>query len=95
MLRTSDSSLVVTSDHAIMVPRGQGQQSLPAGHLRTHDIILLAYGEQILVDVECRKETIEVYKLSFYPDIPIEALYGKAEPPILAKGYKVAKNVDG
>jgi len=94
-LRTSDSSLVVTSDHPIMVPRGQGQQSLPAGHLQANDIILSANGEQKLVEVEYRKETIEVYQLSFYPDIPIEAFYGMADPPILAKGCKIRKTRRG
>ena len=74
-LYASDTALLVTADHRIVVPRGHGVhqqlQSIPANHLRVGDVVLCADGEQILSAVEFMCLNIGVYHLAFKPDIPI------------------------
>lgn len=93
-LKTTESSAIITSDHPIMVPRGQSQQSVPAGHLKIGDTILCASGEQQLVDLERWVENTPVFQLSFHPDVPIETFQTMGEP-ILTKGSKIAKTRRG
>ena len=53
-----DSLLVVTSDHRIMVPRGETHQTIPAGHLCVGDIVQCAGDEQKLVEVEQEERNV-------------------------------------
>jgi hypothetical protein len=93
-LQTTESSVIITSDHPIMVPRGLSQQSVPAGHLKLGDTILCASGEQELIHLERWVEKTQVFQLSFYPDVPIETFQAMGDP-ILTKGCKNQKTRRG
>ena len=87
-LRTEDSStLVVTSDHRILVRRGHEQQTIPAGNLCVGEVVLCAGGERRLFCVEHKEDLeVEVYQISFKPDVPMETFFDPG--PILTQGFK-------
>jgi hypothetical protein len=87
-LRVNSTLLVVTSDHRIMVPRGNEQQTIPAGHLRVDDVVLCADGEHRIDEIEHGTQHVEVYQLFFNPDVAIETFY-TMDPAILTKGSKL------
>ena len=88
-LLADDTTLIVTDDHRIVVPRGEQQQTIPAGHLRAGDVVLGADGGQKkLLDVSREMFHIEVYQLAFKPDVAMETFF-TMDPAILTMGSKL------
>jgi hypothetical protein len=89
-LRAGDAHLIVTSDHRIVVPRGAGQQTIPANHLRVGDLVMCAGGERTLDEAEEMLVHTSIYEVSFQPDIAIET-YFLFDDAVLTKGARLKK----
>ena len=72
LLRAGDTVCVVTSDHRVIVPRGNMMQTIPACHLQVGHAVICDNVERRLDEVEVCDMEIEVYEITFKPDIPIE-----------------------
>ena len=68
LLQTDCSSVPLTTNHRIVVPRGGSQQTIPARHLGLGDDVLCADGVQILTGVEHFYGDDDIYEIVLEPD---------------------------
>ena len=68
LLQTDCSSVPLTTNHRIVVPRGGSQQTIPAGHLGLGDDVLCANGVQIVTGVEHFYGDDDIYEIVLEPD---------------------------
>lgn len=87
-MRDSGSQFIVTIDHRIVIPSGDTQISIPAGHLRVGSFVFGAEGQQRLVEVDhIPRLDVDVYQVTFDPDLAMDTYY-VGDTALLTKGRR-------
>lgn len=84
-LAVDNLRMLVTASHRVVVPSEFGQQEVQAEMLQERQQVWCSSGPQSLTDVRCYDADLEVFEITFNPDIAIES-WGPLSDSILTKG---------